>query len=95
MGSGGSDYVFRSWQNVMKQRLDWVIMEIVSKLRQFRLYMLVGGMPQAVQTYIETNNFRKVDEIKRDILNLYESDFAKIDATGRLAMLLMQFRQTK
>lgn len=57
------------------------------QLRQFRLYMLVGGMPQAVSTYIETNNFRKVDEIKGDILNLYESDFAKIDPTGRLAML--------
>ena len=57
------------------------------QLRQFRLYMLVGGMPQAVSTYIETNNFRRVDEIKRDILNLYESDFAKIDPTGRLAML--------
>ena len=57
------------------------------QLRQFRLYMLVGGMPQAVSTYIETNNFRKVDEIKRDILNLYESDFAKIDPTGRLAVL--------
>ena len=57
------------------------------QLRQFRLYMLVGGIPQAVSTYIETNNFRKVDEIKRDILNLYESDFAKIDPTGRLAML--------
>lgn len=57
------------------------------QLRQFRLYMLVGGMPQAVSTYIETNNFRQVDEIKRDILNLYESDFAKIDPTGRLAML--------
>ena len=49
------------------------------QLRQFRLYMLVGGMPQAVSTYIETNNFRKVDEIKRDILNLYESDFAKLN----------------
>ena len=60
---------------------------IPKQLRQFRLYMLVGGMPQAVSTYIETNNFRKVDEIKRDILNLYESDFAKIDPTGRLAML--------
>ena len=56
-------------------------------MRDFRLYMLVGGMPQAVSTYIETNNFRKVDEIKRDILNLYESDFAKIDTTGRLAMI--------
>lgn len=57
------------------------------QLRQFRLYMLVGGMPQAIETYIETNNFKDVDEIKRDILNLYEADFAKIDATGRLAML--------
>ena len=57
------------------------------QLRQFRLYMLVGGMPQAVDAYINTNNFRKVDEVKRDILNLYESDFAKIDSTGRLAML--------
>ena len=57
------------------------------QLRQFRLYMLVGGMPQAIATYIETNNFRKVDEMKRDILNLYEADFAKIDPTGRMAML--------
>lgn len=57
------------------------------QLRQFRLYMLVGGMPQAIATFIETNNFRKVDEMKRDILNLYEADFAKIDPTGRLAIL--------
>lgn len=39
------------------------------------------------ESYIETNNFRYVDEIKRDILNLYQADFAKIDPTGRLAML--------
>lgn len=57
------------------------------QLRQFRLYMLVGGMPQAVAAYIETNSFRKVDEVKRDIISLYENDFAKIDPTGRLAML--------
>lgn len=57
------------------------------QLRQFRLYMLVGGMPQAIASYIETNNFRYVDEVKRDILNLYQADFAKIDPTGRLAML--------
>lgn len=57
------------------------------QLRQFRLYMLVGGMPQAVNEYIETNNFRKVDEIKRDILSLYEDDFMKIDPTGRLSLL--------
>lgn len=56
-------------------------------MRDFRLYMLVGGMPQAVNEYIETNNFRKVDQIKRDILNLYEDDFKKIDPTGKLSSL--------
>ena len=56
-------------------------------MRDFRLYMLVGGMPQAVSEYLETNNFRKVDQVKRDILNLYEDDFKKIDSTGRLSLL--------
>ena len=56
-------------------------------LRDFRLYMLVGGMPQVVAEYINTNNFRKVDEIKRDILSLYEDDFKKIDATGKISLL--------
>lgn len=56
-------------------------------LRDFRLYMLVGGMPQAVETYIETNDLSKVDEIKRNILTLYEDDFRKIDSTGRISTL--------
>lgn len=56
-------------------------------MRDFRLYMLVGGMPQAVSEYIETNNFRRVDTVKRDILKLYEDDFMKIDPTGRASML--------
>ena len=56
-------------------------------MRDFRLYMLVGGMPQAVDEYIRTNNFRFVDQVKRDILNLYEDDFMKIDPTGRISML--------
>lgn len=56
-------------------------------LRDYRLYMLVGGMPQAVDEYIKTNNFRKVDMVKRDILKLYDDDFKKIDPTGRISML--------
>lgn len=56
-------------------------------MRKFRLYMLVGGMPQAVNEYISTNNFKKVDNVKRDILNLYEDDFRKIDPTGRLSLI--------
>lgn len=56
-------------------------------LRDFRLYMLVGGMPQAVNEYIDTNNFSKVDEVKRSILELYQDDFRKIDQTGRASLM--------
>lgn len=56
-------------------------------LRDFRLYMLVGGMPQAVNAYIETNNLGIVDQVKRNILELYEDDFRKIDSSGRAGML--------
>lgn len=43
----------------------------------FRQYLIVGGMPQAVAKYIETRDFDKVDEIKRDILSLYRNDIRK------------------
>ena len=51
-------------------------------MRLFRLYMLVGGMPQAIETYLEQNNLQAVDEAKREIISLYEEDFTKIDAGG-------------
>lgn len=56
-------------------------------MRDFRLYMLVGGMPQAVNAYIETNNLGKVDEVKREILDLYEDDLWKIESNGRASAL--------
>ena len=43
----------------------------------FRQYMIVGGMPQAVQEYVDTKDFKKVDRIKRNILNLYRQDIGK------------------
>ena len=46
-------------------------------MNDFRQYVLVGGMPQSVNEYIETKDFSKVDEIKRDILTLYRNDIAK------------------
>ena len=51
-------------------------------MRIFRLYMLIGGMPQAIETYLEQNNLQAVDEVKREIVDLYEEDFIKIDGTG-------------
>lgn len=51
-------------------------------MRIFRLYMLIGGMPQAVTSYLEANNLQVVDEVKRGIVDLYDEDFTKIDGTG-------------
>ena len=58
-------------------------------MRYFRLYMLVGGMPQAVKTYLETKNMRRVDQAKRRIIRLYEKDFMKIDPSGMASKLFM------
>lgn len=53
-----------------------------SLMRKFRLYMLLGGMPQAIEAYLEHNNLQIVDEVKREIIDLYEEDFIKIDNSG-------------
>ena len=58
-------------------------------MRNFRLYMLVGGMPQAVNEYLETNNLSLVDQVKRGIIQVYADDFHKIDESGRLERLFM------
>jgi predicted AAA+ superfamily ATPase len=52
-------------------------------MRDFRLYMLVGGMPQAVAEYIKSNNLASVDAVKREILSLYAEDMSKIDPDGK------------
>ena len=57
------------------------------QMRELRLYMLVGGMPQAVSTYLDTNNLSFVDQTKREILQLYMDDFLKMDPTGNAERL--------
>lgn len=59
------------------------------EMRNLRLYMLIGGMPQAVRTYLETNNMEKVDKMKRSIIKLYEKDFIKIDPSGNTSKMFM------
>lgn len=56
-------------------------------MRDFRLYMAVGGMPQAVEAYVGKKNFSEIDAIKRKIIDLYEEDFQKIDASGKVAQM--------
>ncbi|SEQ55200.1 ATP-binding protein [Butyrivibrio sp. TB] len=56
-------------------------------MRDFRIYMAVGGMPQAVNAYIKRKNFTEIDRIKRDIIELYIDDFKKIDPSGSIGRM--------
>lgn len=52
-------------------------------MKTFRTYMAVGGMPQAVDAYVNGKTFAQIDFIKRNILRLYEEDLAKYDEENR------------
>lgn len=58
-------------------------------MKELRLYLVIGGMPQAVVKYLQTNNMAEVDKVKRRILKLYFDDFEKIDPSGTLSEILM------
>ncbi len=47
----------------------------------FRQYLIIGGMPQTVIKYVETKDFNKADQIKRQILRLYRNDIQKYAST--------------
>ncbi|MEG0218283.1 MAG: AAA family ATPase, partial [Raoultibacter sp.] len=59
-------------------------------MNDFRLYLLVGGMPQVVEKYLETKDFEQADRAKRLILDLYRSDVTKF-AKGYEARVLSIF----
>ena len=56
-------------------------------MRDLRVYMAVGGMPQAVEAFTACMNFSQIDQIKRQIISLYEDDFRKIDPSGRISAM--------
>ena len=56
-------------------------------MRDLRIYMAVGGMPQAVEAYAAGKNLSEIDMVKRQIISLYEDDFKKIDPSGRISAM--------
>ena len=73
---------FRSYSSFLVSERLLGMIPIVRLMRDFRLYMLVGGMPQAVSAYLSTKSLAEVDRVKRDIIRLYDKDFIRIDPTG-------------
>ena len=58
-------------------------------MRDLRIYMAVGGMPQAIEAYVAGMNFQQIDQVKRQIIKLYEDDFKKIDPSGRISAMYL------
>lgn len=48
-------------------------------LSLFFVYLIVGGMPDAVKTYVKTKDIREVDKVQRDIVALYREDFTQYE----------------
>ncbi len=53
-------------------------------MRDYREYIAVGGMPQAVEAFVNGSSYLDIDRIKRTLIKLYMDDFAKIDPSGML-----------
>ena len=58
-----------------------------SVMRDFRTYLCIGGMPQAVSAYVNGSDFKTIDSVKRDILHLYMQDLRRIDGKGRASTI--------
>ena len=81
---GINDNVIESLRNAWNNRIP-VDNFIHSKIMElFRLYLIVGGMPAAVNKYIETNNMQEVLRIQQDIITLYKRDIAQYDTNNKL-----------
>ena len=74
------DSLHECWEN--RKPVDGFIHDKMMQL--FHLYIIVGGMPAAVQAYIDTNNMQRVFQEQRDILTLYRRDIGRYDSIQKL-----------
>lgn len=75
----GLDYEASELRKSYENRKPMSLSAHQTLIKHFRTYLAVGGMPQAVDTYINTKDFYQVDKSKKNIIKLYEEDLRKID----------------
>jgi predicted AAA+ superfamily ATPase len=73
-------HIRNAWEN--KSKVDDFVHNKLIEL--FRLYLIVGGMPAAINAYLESNNLQNVIATQRDILTLYKKDISKYDPEDKL-----------
>lgn len=81
---GVSDNIFSVLEEAFKaeREIDSIIHRKLMEL--FRLYLIVGGMPAVVQTYLDTNDIKKVLNKQREILSMYVEDISQYDINNKL-----------
>lgn len=81
---GISDNIFSVLEEAFKaeREIDSIIHRKLMEL--FRLYLIVGGMPAVVQTYLDTNDIKKVVNKQREILSMYVEDISQYDINNKL-----------
>ncbi len=75
-GIGMSDEIIQSLRSYIDTQKEIPGSIHTQMMKYFRTYMAIGGMPEAVQTYIDTKDFREVDRIQRNLLQGYQYDIA-------------------
>jgi hypothetical protein len=82
--NGVSDHVIENLEACFRNKIpvDEVVHQKMMEL--FKLYLIIGGMPNVVDTYIQTNNIRSIMEIQHGINRLYKQDIAKYDFENKL-----------
>ena len=83
---GVSPHIISTLRHAWETRsaTDEVVHEKMMEL--FRLYLVVGGMPSAVNSYLQTNNLQKVATVQQDILRLYRRDISQYDSQNKFAI---------
>ena len=79
-----SDKIFAHLENCFTNKVPVDTVIHSKMLELFHLYLIVGGMPAAVETYLKTNNLNKVMAIQKGITNTYKKDIAKYDPNSKL-----------
>ena len=69
--------LFESAKNAFQKNIPLMSALHRRLINRFSQYVVVGGMPQAVQKFIDTHSYKEVDRIKRNIINLYRDDNSK------------------
>lgn len=82
--NGVAEKIFRKLSECFEKRIAIGSLIHEKMLELFRLYLIVGGMPAAVQKYLDTNNLKEVLRVQQSIVQLYKKDIAKYDPNEKL-----------